>query len=97
MNDDRKLYLFGKLQLADEPLSLQFIRFRIPVVIQTDFSDSHDLFPAGQFLHPLDFFLCQFSHMIRMDSHRAVDKRIFFRKFYRGRHTRKLGSHVHDR
>ena len=96
VNDDRKIYLFGQLQLADKPLPLNLVRLGVPVVVEADLAHSHDLLPAGQLLHPLDFFLGKLSYMVRMNAHGTIDKRIFFRKLHSGCHAGKPGRHVHN-
>ena len=81
VDDHRHIFFTGQFQLADKPLPLQIMSFFVPVVIQTDLSDSHDFFTIQQFSHSLKRLFIQRSHFIRMHADRSIHKRIFFRQF----------------
>ena len=75
-----KFLLPGHVQLAFQPVNLGFMVFLVPIVIQTDFSHRQNLLPPAQIPHPLHGLLVQGTHIVRMNPHRAVYKRIFFRQ-----------------
>ena len=71
-----------KLQLSHKPFLLHFMGFVIPIIVQTDFPNSHRFLIIQQSLHPRKCLFIQASDFIRMNSHCRVDIWVLPRKFH---------------
>ena len=98
MNNDRQLFLPRQIDLAAEPVALVVARLHIllPVVIETDLTDSDDLLLRGLLRQPGKGLLIQLTHVARMHTDGRIDKRILVRKLNAALCRRQIGSDIDD-
>ena len=75
-----KLFFARNLHLCQKHflLDFMFMFFFMPVIIQTNLSDCHSFRQAGQLTYFFQSFLRHFFRIIRMNTERAINKRILF-------------------
>src|SRR5699024_7913835 len=76
VNIDRKPRLSGQIKLPDKPVLLHLSRLRIPVVIEPDLADRHDLFLPAHLPQLFHGLLIQLPDMVRVHARSRIDKRV---------------------
>ena len=76
MDNNRKLFLAGKLQLAPKPVALLLlhIRFLVPIIIQSDLTDRNRLLVLRLLRKPCEGFLIQSVNITRMHTDCCIDE-----------------------
>ena len=93
---DRKLCLLCHFQLFDKPPFLNIMRFFIPIIIQTNFSDHDRLRLFAKLCQHPELLLIQTAHIIRMNSDPCINKRVFFRQLLTCKDALHRGSYVNN-
>ena len=97
VNDDRKVEFPRQFKLPLEPFFLYLMRFVIPIIVKSNFSNCHNLISLALFSQICKFFLIQYSYFIRMHTYCRIDKWILLCQLYHFCAGLKSGTDINNR